>query len=167
MNFRDLRTPDARTIFDRTMERLKIEKSMVFETIHRRRNGMEFPAEVSTRFIEVDGAVRIQSITRDITERKSAENQIQRINRLYAVLSRCGQALVKSHTESALLERVCSIAVKYGGFVVACAGMVDKETQLLVPGARAGEHALFLEEGDARNAIGEACRDRLAHSACG
>ena len=52
--------------------------AMVFESMQVRRNGANFPVEVSTRTINIAGEVFYQSIIRDITDRKQAENELAR-----------------------------------------------------------------------------------------
>ncbi len=47
-----------------------------FETVHRRRDGSRFPVEVSSRRFESDGHTYVQSIVRDISARKHAENAL-------------------------------------------------------------------------------------------
>jgi PAS domain S-box-containing protein len=56
---------------------VKTSGSLVFETRHRRKDGSEFPVEISSRSFEVDGQPFVQSIIRDITERKRAEEALQ------------------------------------------------------------------------------------------
>ena len=46
---------------------------IVFETVHRRKDGSTFPVEVSSRGAEVDGERMLLSIVRDISERRAAE----------------------------------------------------------------------------------------------
>jgi PAS domain S-box-containing protein len=59
-------------------------KSLTYQTVHRRKDGFEFPVEMSVQIVEVEGETFIQSIGRDITERKKQEsvlnNLIQRYN---------------------------------------------------------------------------------------
>jgi len=43
---------------------------LVFETVHRRKDGIEYPVEVKTRKFEFDGTSAILGVARDITERK-------------------------------------------------------------------------------------------------
>lgn len=49
------------------------ERGIVFETVHRRKDGSLFPVEVSSRVVQLGGVDYVQSIVRDITERKHAE----------------------------------------------------------------------------------------------
>ena len=53
------------------------EKGMLFESAHRRRNGSVFPVEVSARLIEGENGNFIQSIIRDVSERKQAEDGLR------------------------------------------------------------------------------------------
>jgi PAS domain S-box-containing protein len=46
---------------------------LTFETFHRRKDGTEFPIEISARRVDIEGIPYYQSIGRDITERKIAE----------------------------------------------------------------------------------------------
>ncbi len=56
---------------------LNEKKSMLFETLHKRRDGLTFPVEVSSRLIETDRGKFVQSIIRDISERKQAEADLR------------------------------------------------------------------------------------------
>ncbi len=56
------------------------EGSNLFEWIHRRSNGENFPATVLLTRVEVEGKLLLQATLRDITERKQAENELRRKN---------------------------------------------------------------------------------------
>ena len=49
----------------------------VFESLHRKKNGMEFHVEVSARKVDIEGVTYYQSIMRDITERKNSEETLR------------------------------------------------------------------------------------------
>jgi PAS domain S-box-containing protein len=73
-----LRPPEARPSLDVTQREVETRKRLVFETLHQRKDGTTFPVEISVRLIEIDGKTFHQSIIRDITERKRAEEEIRR-----------------------------------------------------------------------------------------
>jgi diguanylate cyclase (GGDEF)-like protein/PAS domain S-box-containing protein len=52
--------------------------SIYFEWQYKRADGTEFPAEVSQSKLVLEGKIFIQSVTRDITERKRAEKALQK-----------------------------------------------------------------------------------------
>ncbi len=81
----------------------------------------------------------------DITERKEAERKLERTNRLYAVLSRCGAAIIRARSEDELFREVCSVAVESGGFSIAWFGTVDPATMRIVPVAKAGAAADYFD----------------------
>ena len=51
-----------------------------FESLHRRRDGSQFPVDVSARVLEVDGVRFCQCIIRDITERVRTQKEIYALN---------------------------------------------------------------------------------------
>ncbi|QOY86769.1 PAS domain S-box protein [Paludibaculum fermentans] len=132
--------------FERVMKVVEERKSVVFETANRRKDGRSFPTEVSSSEILVDDHCVYQSILRDISERKLAEQQIQRLNHLYAVLSRCNAAIARARSEDELFHEVCRIAVESGGFHVSWVGQVDPETSMVLPLAKNGPAAAYLDE---------------------
>jgi PAS domain S-box-containing protein len=146
MKAQDFRAPGTEPDYERAGIQIEKQKSVVFETVARRKDGSVFPAELSVRVMEVEGAKFRQTIVRDITERRRSQEQIDRLNRLYAVLSRCGQAIVKAPGESALFQEVVNAAVESGGFRIAAIGEIDPTTRQTVTVARAGESAGYLDE---------------------
>jgi PAS domain S-box-containing protein len=55
--------------------------------------------------------------------------KVARLNRLYLVLSRIGEAIVRIHDRRTLMEEVSTIAVRDGGFIRAWIGFEDPETR--------------------------------------
>ncbi len=94
-----------------------------------RLDGTSVDVEVSAVAIEWRGAVGVQVMARDITERKKAEAEIRKLNRIYNVLSNINQAIVRIHHTQLLFSETCRIAVEQGGFVMAWLGAVNPETQ--------------------------------------
>jgi PAS domain S-box-containing protein len=77
LHVRDLRAESSRDALEGQFYRAKQGEQFAFETLHRRRDGSEFPAEVSTSSVEIDGQRWILSIIRDVTERKRVEEALR------------------------------------------------------------------------------------------
>ena len=76
MSAQQLRATASRASFAVEWQLAMERGSLIFETVHQRRDGSEFAVEVSTRSIVVDGKALQQSIIRDISERKRAEREL-------------------------------------------------------------------------------------------
>ncbi|MFA6189213.1 MAG: PAS domain S-box protein [Sulfuricurvum sp.] len=99
-----------------------------FETMHRRKDGLIFPVEVSTKLIELDKPYLL-SIVRDITERKQSEESLRRANRALKTLSAGNLALVRAENENALLRSVTNIIVEQGSYSLAVVDYADENPQ--------------------------------------
>jgi diguanylate cyclase (GGDEF)-like protein/PAS domain S-box-containing protein len=66
------------------------------------------------------------------------QEQVLRLNRLYAALSETNQAIVHSPNKEHLFDELCRIAVQRGGFALAWVGWINPLTRELVPVARSG-----------------------------
>jgi PAS domain S-box-containing protein len=76
MNIQQLRAPSSRLAFGAEWQLAKERGSLIFESVHQRRDGSEFAVEVSTRSIVVAGKALQQGIIRDISDRKQAEREL-------------------------------------------------------------------------------------------
>ena len=74
----------------------------------------------------------------EITERKRAETQIIRLNRLYGIVSGINAAIVRTRNRQELFTEACHIAVKHGQFRMAWIGSVDSKGTGLSPLAWSG-----------------------------
>ena len=74
------------------------------------------------------------------------EEKVQRLTRVYAVLSGINTLIVRVRDRDELFRETCRIAVEQGGFRLAWIGTVDQGAMKIVPVASAGENAGFLEE---------------------
>ena len=77
---------------------LQAQRSLSFETRHRRRDGSTFPVEVSANYFEYGGQAYNLALARDITERKQAEKALLENERYLAEAQRL------SHTGSWALD---------------------------------------------------------------
>jgi len=85
--------------------------------------------ELENRVTERTGELTrtVATLLEEIMERKQAEERLQRLNRLYAVLSETNQAIVRTKERDTLFSDFCRIAVEDGSFKLAWVGLVDKD----------------------------------------
>jgi PAS domain S-box-containing protein len=86
LTLRDLREPTTLTDFDARAKQLATQKSLVAESVHRRKDGSVFPVETSARRVEIDGQVRHQLIIRDLSARRRAERALRDSEERYRLL---------------------------------------------------------------------------------
>jgi PAS domain S-box-containing protein len=84
----NLRPPDPAVMAGWQQQMADIERlgSLVYETTHCRRDGSTFPVEISARVLANGGRVLVQSIVRDVTERKEQQARIQKSEAAYRSL---------------------------------------------------------------------------------
>jgi diguanylate cyclase (GGDEF)-like protein/PAS domain S-box-containing protein len=85
------------------------------------------------------------STLQDVTEQKLAEMSIQRLNRIYAVLSGINTLIVRVSDREELYRESCRIAVETGGLQLAWFGLVDGQAQRLVVKASHGHGQEFVD----------------------
>ncbi|MBK7719980.1 MAG: PAS domain S-box protein [Simplicispira sp.] len=103
-----------------------------------RKDGSEFPVEVSLSPMESDEGTLVIAAIRDVTESRKAQERIRYLNRVYAMLSGINTLIVRASSREDLFKQACEIAVD-GGFSMAMIAMVDKKTLKLVPVASQGK----------------------------
>ena len=118
------------------------------ETVFQRKDGKLMTGLYSAQMLSLDGKTLILSSINDITDRKIAEEQLQHVGRLYALLSQINQAVVRTQDRQTLLQNICDVAVQYGQFKMAWIGIVDENTGIINPVCYAGQ-----EEGYLKNII--------------
>lgn len=75
LSIHDIRHPSTKIKFEHQMQQAD-EMGIVFESIHVKKDGTEFPVEVSAKGTIISGTKVRTHIIRDITERKIAEERI-------------------------------------------------------------------------------------------
>lgn len=75
-NIERLEVEGNRRLWRERMERLINGEALLFETVHYRKDGSRISLEVSSKAIEIDGRLLIQSFHRDITEKKRLHAQL-------------------------------------------------------------------------------------------
>jgi PAS domain S-box-containing protein len=98
-----IRAESERQLLKEQMDESLKKNGMVYETVHRRKDGSTFPVEISARPIEIEGKLYQQGIVRDITERKKYEKELLdknlEIQKNIANLEEANQELIASEEE--------------------------------------------------------------------
>ncbi|MDM8549279.1 response regulator [Desulfobacterales bacterium HSG2] len=76
---KDFTSPEYAALTSKRMEELREKGHIVFESAQVRRNGEVIPVEESSRIIEYGGKKAVLTISRDIHERKKAEEEKKRL----------------------------------------------------------------------------------------
>ena len=91
-----LRAPETRSTLEADIRKIVEQGGLVFETLHQRKDGTTFPVEISACIIAVEGRNLYQSIIRDISERKKAEEEIDRRDVLLARVAKSSSELIST-----------------------------------------------------------------------
>src|SRR6267143_1912822 len=94
---------------------------------------------------DAGGTERWFSTLQDITEQKQAEERINRLNRVYAMLSGINTLIVRVREREELYREACRMAVEAGQLRMAWIGVVDHAAGLVKPVASAGDVRDFFE----------------------
>jgi diguanylate cyclase (GGDEF)-like protein/PAS domain S-box-containing protein len=84
-------------------------------------------------------------VLKDVTRWKQAEQQVQRLNRLYAVLNATNEFILRCHDARTLFAEACRIAVEVGGFRMSWIGLIDAESGEIRDVAHSGMVGDYLE----------------------
>ncbi len=97
--------------------------------------------------LDVNGnPIQLIGTIRDVTERKENELEIERLNRVYALLSNINQTIVRTQIKEKLFVDICRIAIQDGKFRMAFIGLVNKESNKVEIAASAGVVKDYLEK---------------------
>ncbi|HLP15513.1 MAG TPA: CHASE domain-containing protein [Bacteroidota bacterium] len=105
MRIDDLHPPEAQVQVVGEFEMLKTKKSARFEILNKRKDGSLVPVEISERIVDVEGEEYILKFVRDISERKHAEHEREKL------VSELQAALADVKTLSGLIP-ICSSCKK-------------------------------------------------------
>jgi predicted signal transduction protein with EAL and GGDEF domain len=94
-----------------------------------------------------DGAIiRIDRLTRDVTQRRTQQDKIERLTRIRDVLTNVNAAIVRIRDRQQLFETTCRIAVEHGNFKMAWIGVAQPSANKVTPIAWYGHNEGYLEE---------------------
>jgi PAS domain S-box-containing protein len=105
LSIRDLRAPETQTLVDLQLRQAS-QTGILFETLHRRKDGSIFPVEVNSHGTEIDGVIVNLSVIRDISERRRAEDALQRRWEELEFLADISGLVYTAETQAELLSDV-------------------------------------------------------------
>ena len=115
------------------------------EVIHRRADGSTFPVEFSARRFDLGGSILIHTVIRDITARQDTETQLTILKDIYAALFQTNQCISRGSNRDEMFQRICEIVICHTHLKLAWIGLVDWESETIVPVAQAGPAAEYVD----------------------
>ncbi|MDR5674484.1 PAS domain S-box protein [Halalkaliarchaeum sp. AArc-GB] len=116
--------------YDRRLEELKAEGSLVFETVHLTADGERIPAEINATITTYRGERAVLSVARDVTEQKRREAQRRRRNARITALHDVATEIGSSETREEVYEQVVNAAEDILSFDIAIADAAEGDTLL-------------------------------------
>jgi diguanylate cyclase (GGDEF)-like protein/PAS domain S-box-containing protein len=106
----------------------KGDEGLTTEVIGRGKDGRGAWVEVNRRALRMGKSWVIVTSSRDVTERRRAEQAALRLGRMYAAISATNEAILHAQSPAALYQQVCDAAVHGGKFITAAVLTPDPET---------------------------------------
>lgn len=137
--------PQIRKEHLQTLEaRLGNGEAVVLDTVHRRKDGVVFPVEVSIKRVQLDRAYQIVSV-RDVTERKLQEAHLAGVTRALQVLRHANSAVLHATDEASLYQDMTRAIVEQSGYSMAWVGLAQEDaTQTIKPAGTAGDTTNYI-----------------------
>lgn len=129
----------------REWKKIKPNKYFTLFGNHRKKSGEIFPVEVRFGVFYHNGKKHIFGLIKDITTQKRNEEELEKSRRTHEFISRINKMIVLESEEQNIYENTCSIAVKYGKYRMAWIGLLDDNTNNVIPVFKAGMERNYLK----------------------
>ena len=84
------------------------------------------------------------NLLEEINERKKAEVELIKMNRLYTVISLINQMIVHNQVRETIFTEACNIVIEHGKFHMAWIGLLDEKKEAIIPVTWAGAELGYL-----------------------
>jgi PAS domain S-box len=111
---------------------LQTKGSLRSEILHKTKDGNFFPAEINLSSFEYESGTYILVLSRNIIERKHAEEELQRLNRELRAISNCNLTLLRAIDEQTLINEICRIICEEAGYRMAWVGYAQNDADKTV-----------------------------------
>lgn len=146
LTVKDLRTPAEYAWHAQQWAGGQAPDGVLFETVHRRKDGSTFPVEVSGRTVEVEGQALHQAFIRDITLRKELQRDVARLARVQRAIQAGTRILLRANSELDLFQGMCDAIVDIGGYSLTAVGIANHDERKTISFvASAGKSDGYLE----------------------
>ncbi|RPJ63992.1 MAG: PAS domain S-box protein, partial [Dehalococcoidia bacterium] len=103
LNIKDVDTPEYAARADIIIAEVALKGDLIFEVVHRHKDGSLIPVEIRSRSITYKGKTHLLSTARDISERKKAEEALQKSEERYrTILDQMNEAYYEADHEGKL-----------------------------------------------------------------
>jgi len=135
--------PDFAGTRERLLKDLLAKGELIFESAHLRKDASVMPVEIHAKTINLDHRTLILSVTRDITQRKRAQQALQQANaQLQAMVQEANLRNRELTTINSMAEKLQSCLSNEEAYPI-----ISQHVQILFP---AGSGALFIQDNDNR-----------------
>ena len=128
------------------VEVLNGSREATLRTSQVRKDGTVEPVEIHASVVDWSRGKAILCLVRRVAPYAESEEGVARLNRLYSVLIKTNEAIVRIKEPQELYEEACRISVEEGLCSLAWVGIVDSDTNIVKPVARWGKDAGYLDE---------------------
>jgi PAS domain S-box-containing protein len=97
------------------------------ETVHRRKDGSEFPVEITGSSFDVGHRRYYQAFVRDISLRKRLEAEVLRLSRVQSALRTATGLLLRARDEDELYRGMCEALIEVGGYRLADVALANHD----------------------------------------
>ena len=102
---------------------------------------------ICTPLLNIKGeTIKLNGIIQDITERKHAEKELIKSNRLFTVISQINQTIVRKQVREKIFTEACNNIIEHGKFRMAWIGLVDEKEKIINPVCWAGAELGYLKK---------------------
>lgn len=138
LNLRDVVRPRTPDFVDSWIKKLAEKGQMTFESTHVRKDGSVFPVEVDASIAESNGKRLILTVSRDITERKLAEEKLAQEMDITSQMLMVSEATAHTMDIGKLMKDVVSCVSKIIGSDICVSYLWDAELKVFRPAEAMG-----------------------------
>ncbi|WP_310559578.1 PAS domain S-box protein [Flavobacterium sp.] len=108
-------------------------------------DGITFEVEIKAIPTLYNHKPAVQVIVHDITERKQSALELNKINRVYALISQINNLIIRTHNREELFQEICNIAVNFGKFRMSWIGLLQEDNKIITAAFAGFEEGFFTE----------------------